>query len=56
MRVGAGTGTEGVQFLLGDHLGSTSVTTDGSGGSVVRQGYTPWGAVRYQVGGTLSTA
>jgi RHS repeat-associated protein len=55
MRVGAGTGTEGVQFLLGDHLGSTSVTTDGSGGSVVRQGYTPWGAVRYQVGGTLST-
>jgi RHS repeat-associated protein len=56
MRVGAGTGTEGVQFLLGDHLGSTSVTTDGSGGSVVRQGYTPWGVVRYQVGGTLSTA
>jgi RHS repeat-associated protein len=55
MRVGAGTGTEGVQFLLGDHLGSTSVTADGSGGSVVRQGYTPWGAVRYQVGGTLST-
>jgi RHS repeat-associated protein len=56
MRVGAGTGTEGVQFLLGDYLGSTSVTTDGSGGSVVRQGYTPWGAVRYQVGGALSTA
>jgi hypothetical protein len=56
MRVGAGTGMEGVQFLLGDYLGSTSVTTDGSGGSMVRQGYTPRGVVRYQVGGTLSTA
>jgi len=36
-------------YLLGDHLGSTSVTADSAGGKVAELRYPPWG-------GTLSAA
>jgi len=37
-------------FLLADHLGSTSVTTDAQGNPVAEMRYEPWGQVRYQSG------
>ncbi len=43
-----------VQYLHGDHLGSTSLTTDESGGMVARQLYHPYGTTRYSEG-TLAT-
>ena len=36
-----------VEYLLGDHLGSTSITTDASGTKVSEMRYKPWGEVRY---------
>jgi RHS repeat-associated protein len=39
--------SNGVRYLFGDHLGSTSVTADSSGGNIIRQLYTAWGEVRY---------
>jgi RHS repeat-associated protein len=43
-----------LRFLLGDHLGSTSITTDSSGivGSTIL--YTPWGGRRF-VSGSIPT-
>jgi RHS repeat-associated protein len=46
------TGT--LYYLHSDHLGSTSVTTNASGGVVARQWYYPYGSVRGSVG-TLPT-
>jgi hypothetical protein len=46
--------TSVLYFLHGDHLGSTSLTTDASGGVVARQLYDAWGNVR-SVTGTLPT-
>jgi len=46
------TGT--LYYLHSDHLGSTSVTTNASGGAVARQWYYPYGSVRGSVG-TLPT-
>jgi RHS repeat-associated protein len=46
------TGT--LYYLHSDHLGSTSVTTNASGGVVARQWYYPYGAVRGS-SGTLPT-
>ena len=43
-----------VYYLLGDHLGSTSLTTDENGQNPVKQLYLPWGEVRY-TDGTLQT-
>jgi len=43
-----------VVWLHGDHLGSTSLTTDGSGNVGARQAYYPFGATRW-VTGTLPT-
>jgi len=43
-----------VYYLHGDHLGSTSLTTDEDGEVVARQLYHPYGTVRY-AGGTLPT-
>jgi RHS repeat-associated protein len=43
-----------VYWLHGDHLGSMSLTTNGSGDEVGRQLYRPFGAVRW-VTGTLQT-
>ena len=39
-----------VYYLLGDHLGSTSVTTDRNGQNPAVQLYAPWGEVRYSSG------
>ena len=36
-----------VEYTLGDHLGSTSITTDSSGNKVSEMRYKPWGEVRY---------
>ncbi len=42
--------SEGVRYLFGDHLGSTSVSADVSGGSVTKQLYKGWGEIRYASG------
>ncbi len=39
-----------VSYLLGDHLGSTSLTTDAAGLVSSEQRYTAWGEVRYSSG------
>jgi RHS repeat-associated protein len=39
-----------VYYLLSDHLGSTSLTTDQNGQNPVKQYYLPWGEVRYTDG------
>ncbi|MGH2582800.1 MAG: RHS repeat-associated core domain-containing protein, partial [Anaerolineales bacterium] len=44
-----------VAFLLGDHLGSTSLTTDGAGNVVAEQWYTAWGEVRFDSGDLLTS-
>jgi len=41
-----------VEYFLGDHLGSTSITTDSSGNKVSEMRYTAWGEVRYESGTT----
>ncbi len=43
-----------VYYLLSNHLGSTSLTTDENGQNPVKQYYLPWGEVRY-ADGTLQT-
>ena len=42
--------SSGVRYIFGDHLGSTSITADGSGSNSVRQVYKAWGEVRYSSG------
>lgn len=39
-----------VFYLLGDHLGSTSIVVDGSGDQISRTLYRAWGEVRYSEG------
>ncbi len=46
-RVSVRTGNSTLNFILGDHLGSTSVTTSSTGTSPKYQLYKPWGEVRY---------
>ena len=36
-----------VEYILGDHLGSTSITTDSNGAMVSELRYKPWGELRY---------
>jgi YD repeat-containing protein len=36
-----------VEYLLGDHLGSTNLTTDANGTKVSELRYKPWGEIRY---------
>jgi len=36
-----------VEYMLGDHLGSTSITTDSNGAMVSEMRYKPWGELRY---------
>ena len=43
MRVGSGPGATGLSWLVGDHLGSTSVVADNNGASVGGVTYKPWG-------------
>jgi hypothetical protein len=51
VRDGAGT----LSFLLGDHLGSTSITANSTGGFVAEVRYKPWGETRYTSGTTPTT-
>jgi RHS repeat-associated protein len=39
-------------YILSDHLGSTSLTTDATGNLLSEMRYTPWGEVRYDSGNT----
>jgi hypothetical protein len=41
-----------VSYLLGDHLGSTSLTLNSSGTRVAELRYKPWGEIRYTSGAT----
>jgi hypothetical protein len=41
-----------LSYILSDHLGSTSLTTDTSGAVTSELRYTAWGEVRYQAGVT----
>ena len=45
----------GVQYLFGDHLGSTSIVADSTGSLLAEQRYTAWGEERF-TSGTLATA
>jgi len=49
MRVNDGETNE-VYYLFGDHLGSTSITTDSEGDLYAELRYTAWGVVRYTSG------
>ncbi len=53
-RVAVRTGSSTLNFILTDHLGSTSVTTDSNGATPVTQLYNAWGESRY-ASGTLPT-
>ena len=50
-RIAMRTGTD-LKFLLGDHLGSTSVTALASGAFDTETRYYPWGGVRWASGTT----
>jgi RHS repeat-associated protein len=41
-----------LRFLLSDHLGSTSITTDSNGSKISELRYKPWGEVRFSWGPT----
>lgn len=43
-----------LSFIFGDHLGSTSMTTDSNGNITSQMRYKPWGDVRY-ASGTVPT-
>jgi RHS repeat-associated protein len=43
-------GAGGVKFILGDHLGSTSVTLNADGTLAGEHGYYPWGPIRFTAG------
>jgi RHS repeat-associated protein len=43
-----------LSYILGDHLGSTSLVTDASGNNPLETRYTAWGEVRY-ASGTMPT-
>jgi hypothetical protein len=45
-----GAGSWEVNFLLSDHLGSTSTTVDSSGVLIADLRYKPWGSKRYAWG------
>ena len=49
------TGSSKVNYLLGDHLGSTAITTNSSGVKSAEIRYYPWGPTRYTSGTTPTT-
>ena len=51
-RIAMRQGSSTVYFLLGDHLGSTSITANSSGGKVAELRYHPWGGTRFSSGTT----
>jgi len=46
-RIAMRTGSDAPKYLLGDHLGSTSVTVNADGSGPQTQGYYPWGDTRF---------
>jgi hypothetical protein len=53
MRTGSGSENAGLVWILGDHLGSTSITVDAATGARLSElRYKPWGEVRYEWGVT----
>ncbi len=54
-RVAMRTGSSTLNFLLGDHLGSTAITTDSLGANPAEIRYMPWGTTRYTSGTTPTT-
>ncbi len=55
VRVGSGTGTTGLSWLLGDHLGSTSLTVSVTAVKTGELRYKPFGETRYSYGSTPTT-
>jgi len=51
-RVAMRQGSSTVYYLLGDHLGSTSLTASSSGSKVAELRYHPWGGTRFTSGTT----
>ncbi len=51
-RVAMRVGGNAPSYLLGDHLGSTSITANSSGGKVAELRYHPWGGTRFTDGAT----
>ena len=45
-----------VEYFLGNHLGSTSITTDANGAKTSELRYKPWGEIRYAWTASLSTS
>jgi RHS repeat-associated protein len=54
-RVAMRTGSSTINYLLGDHLGSTAITTNSSGVKSAEMRYYPWGTTRYTSGTTPTT-
>ncbi len=54
-RVAERTGSSTLNYLLGDHLGSQSITTSSSGAKTGEIRYYPWGTERYTWGTTPTT-
>jgi RHS repeat-associated protein len=52
VRVAMRTGADGLVWLVGDHLGSTSIAVNAGDGSSTMQGYKAWGETRF---GSLPT-
>jgi RHS repeat-associated protein len=55
VRIAMRTGTTTLNWLFGDHLGSTSITTDSSGNKIAELRYKTWGETRYTYGTTPTT-
>ena len=55
VRVGNGSGTTGLSWLLGDHLGSTSLTVSMTAVKTGELRYKPYGETRYSYGSTPTT-
>jgi RHS repeat-associated protein len=49
------TGSSTLNYLFGDHLGSTSITADSSGARAGELMYKPWGESRFTWGSTPTT-
>ncbi|MCC7361265.1 MAG: HNH endonuclease, partial [Anaerolineales bacterium] len=54
-RIAERVGDSALYFLLGDHLGSTSITANSGGALVAEVRYAPWGETRYLTGTTPTT-
>jgi RHS repeat-associated protein len=55
MRIGSGSGTSGLEWLLDDQLGSTTITADGATGAKLSElRYKPWGEIRYAYKPTMT--